>query len=1212
MANTLEIVDLATESKVKLIFTPASGNRISTSPSAFPFPLDQSEIAEIQWYLTDYLGNPYGPAKNRANVVEAGLRNLGRLLFEGVFGSSPEAKEILQQAESQGWEQCRLALVSSRPEFQSLPWELLNHEDTGYLVNQLDGVIRCNQQGPLETFFGDLPSTQFNVLLLTPTGNEFSGNSPTGSVAPEALSAMESSNVKFGLDCLRPASLQALEDQLTARTGSYHLVHLDGFDVDSDGLAFQASTGGTERVTASRLAKTLNAGRVPVALLTGSSPEYALPAANELVLGGVPSVAVLPFPLSGAGRQLFTQAFYDALVRGSDAAQAVSTARKALMDSPHRPSASGPAVSWDWVTPVVYQAMEYFPAPVQPDETDAPIPGMLSAQPEQLPYELPRGGPYGLIGRRSEVLDLERSFASSPVVLLTGDVGGGKSELALGFASWMQKSGGRPGGVFYTSFDAGAGLEKVLHETGTALAGLEFGDLRADDRRRWLLDYFREHDTLLVWDRVENLAGFPTGSPGLLEDQELAELDAFLAEAAQSGHTWVLLVSRRQQEPWLSTPYSLYQLGGLAPHDRIEFSTRLLEESGVDAGRLGPEYLELLELVEGHPLAMEMAVPMLKEVPASVVVGVLRKGTNEYQPGADEEVRPSYLTVLMDHAFSRMSRRNRNHLPFLSLFRDRVMLDILTHITQEGVYRSVTGEQLGWGACRALFRSARDSGFLEPVTPSVYQIHPSLPWFYGRSLYRQFPQSAIGQLEAEFVRVYADTADYFMETLYENQDAGTTAILAEEGNLTQALALALEARQWDNVQLLVQPIAQVYRMQKRYPELRRLRRQLLESTGNTAADAAANGAAELWLYLLGTEASECIETGELDRADEMNQQLLEHLSSQEDGGHDPHTAAVYHQIGQVALKRWRLDEAEVSFTKSLAIIEYGEDRASVADDYYSLGLVRQHRRRYTEAKEWFSKALDIHQRLEDAEEMVKDYRSLGLCAQFKFEYQEAESWYHRAREILEEARDEDMSVLVYHSLGTVCHAQYQFDDAENWYQQSLTLSDRLGNEAQMAIEFHHLGLLAQARQIFFDDAEHWYTMALGKFEKLGDWKSAGDECRQLAVLFHEHKKLEEAESWYHRAREVFEEIQDLSRIARTYGQLGMVAEERDDIQGALQWAGRTYQLARDNGLPVMNQVRAHLARLRDTQGEDNFAQWWRSFADEEPPTDLDVDTQTPI
>ena len=134
---------------------------------------------------------------------------------------------------------------------------------------------------------------------------------------------------------------------------------------------------------------------------------------------------------------------------------------------------------------------------------------MLPSQPEQLPYQLPRGGPYGLIGRRGEVLELERRFAESNVVLLTGDVGVGKSELALGFASWMQKTGGRPGGVFFTSFDAGAGLDKVLHETGTAVAGLDFGDLRAAERRRWLLDYLRENDALLVWDRLENLAGFP-------------------------------------------------------------------------------------------------------------------------------------------------------------------------------------------------------------------------------------------------------------------------------------------------------------------------------------------------------------------------------------------------------------------------------------------------------------------------------------------------------------------------------------------------------------------------------------------------------------------------------------------------------------------------------------------------------------------------------
>ena len=313
----------------------------------------------------------------------------------------------------------------------------------------------------------------------------------------------------------------------------------------------------------------------------------------------------------------------------------------------------------------------------------------------------------------------------------------------------------------------------------------------------------------------------------------------------------------------------------------------MIEEGGVDVARLGTEFVQLLELLDGHPLAMEIAIPLIGEVPASVLLTELRRGIADYQPGPGEEGRPEYLTVLMEHSFGRMSRRSRTHLPFLSLFRNRVMMDVLTHITQESAYRTVMGEQLGWGACRSMLRSARTAGFLEPITPSVYQIHPSMGWFYGRALYRQSPPDRVAQLEREFVRVYADTADYFMETLYENQESGTNAILAEEGNLTQALALALESREWDNAQLLTQPLAQVYRMQKRYPELRRLRRQLLDSAGATADAAQANGSTDLWLYLLGTEASECIETSELGRADTLNRQLLEYFEAQPDGNADP-------------------------------------------------------------------------------------------------------------------------------------------------------------------------------------------------------------------------------------------------------------------------------------------------------------------------------------
>ena len=1195
MPESLEILDLPKHGQLQLSLVRESGERVTAPPVSFPLPLTDHELSEIAWLLNGYPANPFGESRDRAVVAETGLRDLGRLLLQAVFRSSESASEILAGATSTDAPPFRLAVLSSRPEFLSLPWELLNDPDVDYLVTRAGEITR--QPGGAESLQEfpevDLPESQLNVLMLCPAGGD--------GLAPESLAAMESLDVDVSLDCLRPPTLQALEAHLAVRRGHYHLVHLDGVQ-EADGGQTLVGIG-----SVSRIAQVIANAGIPAALVTFSESDSFIAACHSMAGSGIPEVVALPIPLGGSGRKLFADAFYAGIARGNGASTSVGAARRAMMQQPHRPSAAGPMVSWDWITPLVFRSALHEPVSITVDEPEPTIPGLLPATPESPPRQLPRGGPYGLIGRSREILELDQIFESSGMVVLSGPVGIGKSELALGFATWVEKSGSRPDGVFHTTFDVGAGLDKALHEVGTALAGLEFGDLPAGARRSWLLEYLRSHWTMLVWDGVENLAGFPTPGTGLLESSELIELDDFLAElSAEGGMTQVLLISRRESEHWLTVPHGRYVLHGLQVRDRIEFATRLMEESGTDVARLGPEFLELIDLVEGNPLALEVAIPLLNDIPSSVLLSELRRDIEAYQPGPGEDGRPAYLKALVEHSFSRMPRRSRTHLPFLSLFKSRVMMDILTHITQENVYRSIVGEQLGWGACRTMLRSARSSGFLEPITPSVYQIHPSMGWFYGRALYRQLPPDRISQLEDEFVRVYADTADYFMETLYENQDSGTTAILAEEANLTQALGLSLESRQWDSAQLLVQPLAQVYRMQKRYPELRRLRRQLLDIAGNTASDAASNGATELWLYLLGTEASECIETNELGRADLLNRQLLDYFSSQPGSDSDPRAAAVYHQLGEVALKRWQLDEAEEWITRSLAIIEDGEDRAPVADDYYGMGLVRQYQRRYTEAREWFSKSLDIHQRLEDVEEMVKDYRSLGLCAQFRFEYQEAESWYHRAREILEEARDEETSVLIYHALGTVAHAQYQLEDAENWYKQALTLSDRMGDEAQMAVEFHYLGLLEQGRQLFPEDAEHWFTLALEKYEKLGDWRGAGDECRQLGVLFHEQQKLADAESWYHRAREIFEEIQDDGRTARTYGQLGMVAEERGDLDGALSWAARTFQLAAANGLPVASQARAHLSRLRDKRGADAFAEWWRDFTGEEPPDELDA------
>ena len=1224
MTQTIEIHDLADTGQLQLLYRKQEASQetppAEAPPADFSNPLEDSDRRELDWYFREYVDHPFGQGKTRSEAVETGLRNLGRLLFESVFNANAGARAIYDSAAADGLAECRLEIISPRSEFLALPWELMNQPEAGYPATQMAAVVRRSGPEQVDPFSAELPTDQFNVLLVAPRPG-LGGPTFQGGLSVEAAAALESLEAQVELDYVSPPSLANLTAALNARPNHYHVAQLDGIALgDADGQLLLENSGAGEPVSVTDLAGLLADAQVPVVFLTaaqggtGQSWGSLSQAAAELSRRGVPVVMGLPYPLADTGsREQFLRELYRSLAGGGDAAASLAVARNKLMESPVRLTLAGKQVLWDWVTPVTFQSREYIPLAIEVEQVDPLAPPML--QPQQQPeveLQLPAPGAFGLVGRQGELHQLERMFSDSPTLLLTAPTGSGKTELCLGMARWFQKIGRlvRPGGVFYTTFEAShpSGLERIVHEIGTSVAGLEFPDLSLPQQRQWVVEYLQQNPSLLIWDNVENVSGFPTGAPGLLEPEEQAGLNDFIASITQDGQSWVLLATRGSREEWLTTPHRRQELAGLQGRDRVELAAAIIEQAGVEPGRLTPEVLDVLELVEGNPLAMKVALPLLKGVPASALVAELQKTLEELPDSAQEEGRLPSLTAVMEYSWTKMSRRSRTHLPFLSLFQRRVMMDILNHITGEAGYRAAMGEELGWGATRTLLRSALADGFLEGVSPSVYQIHPALPWFYGRKLGQQVPAARLTSLEQEYVRVYADTADYFMESLYENQDSGVTAILAEEGNLTQALGLALESEQWDNAQLLVQPLAQVYRMQKRFAELRRLRRQLLETVGATSEDAAAHGAADFWLYLLGTEANEAVDLGELEYAEDLNRQLYEYLSTLPDRSSDPRIAAVSHQFGQIALRRLHLDEAAHWFQESVSIIENDEDRASVADDYFALGQVKQHQRYYTEAKEFYQKALDIHQRLPDEEEMVKDYRALGAVSHLKFEYPEAESWYLRARAIVEEQRDEETAVLIFHELGTVCHSQYLFDDAIDWYEQALNLADRLGMEEQMAVEFHHLGMLQQTRGIIYDEAQEWYVAAMNQWERVGNRRAVGDECRQLGVLFHEQKRYEEANGWYHQAREIFEELGDLLRAARTYGQLGMVAEEQDDVPGALEWVARTYQLAIDYNLPMVVQIKAHLGRLRDKHGQEQFEEWWRTYTGEEAPTDLDVDT----
>ena len=524
MDKVLEIIDLPDHNQVQLCMN-RDGQRRTAPPVPFADPANEEQYQEIAWYFQNSLDDPSEVSKSRAEGVESSLRDLGRRLFETIFLGNDESRSCYADACADGLSDYQLIICSPNSSFLALPWELLNEPDGGYLCHRVASVARRNGDGALPHTNFSLTIQQLNVLLVSPfphvteysassdeilagapseyveiAGSEHQNKRGSGSLAIETLEVLDSINVAVELDYLRPPTFTALADHLASRSAHYHLVHFDSITLSSSGaLLFKAEDSAGDQIDATRVAELLAAARVPLALINaGMTDPLGLPnhwqnwaaVGASLAAGGVPQVISVPFPLAGASRHLFLRPVYQAIAQGGDLPRAVAQARKALRDDPLRPAISGMASICDWVGPSVYQSQAYTPTPIAEEQTPS------LSQPQSLPTEttertdlLPQGGPYGLVGRRSELFHLERLFEIGPVVLLCGDTGIGKTELALGLGRWLHNTRSRTGGVFYTSFDLGAGLERVIHEAGTSVAGLEFADMTASEQRRWLLEY---------------------------------------------------------------------------------------------------------------------------------------------------------------------------------------------------------------------------------------------------------------------------------------------------------------------------------------------------------------------------------------------------------------------------------------------------------------------------------------------------------------------------------------------------------------------------------------------------------------------------------------------------------------------------------------------------------------------------------------------------
>ena len=116
----------------------------------------------------------------------------------------------------------------------------------------------------------------------------------------------------------------------------------------------------------------------------------------------------------------------------------------------------------------------------------------------------PRPPQYGFQGRAKELYELERQFRRHRGIVLHAMGGMGKTTLATEAADWWTHSGLFRAGACFISFEQFASADRVVQLLGGFIEGPKFDQRPATEQRRRAIEFFQQHDVLMVWDNYES------------------------------------------------------------------------------------------------------------------------------------------------------------------------------------------------------------------------------------------------------------------------------------------------------------------------------------------------------------------------------------------------------------------------------------------------------------------------------------------------------------------------------------------------------------------------------------------------------------------------------------------------------------------------------------------------------------------------------------
>lgn len=538
---------------------------------------------------------------------------------------------------------------------------------------------------------------------------------------------------------------------------------------------------------------------------------------------------------------------------------------------------------------------------------------------------------YGFADRDVETLNVEKRIRSRGNLLLIRGMGGvGKTTFLHYLGAWWQTTGFADQ-VFYFSFDNKPWTrDQIIRAIAERLVPYQVGRVSKTELDTAVCEKLRNERHLVILDDAD-----PLFKADALPQAEQEDIYRFLGDM-NKGRTLALVGSRDNERQPAKQIFgdNVYDLSGLDTRSAFGLGNRILKHHGLSYFRQNPDFQEILELLKGHPLAMEEILPRLKNEKPAELLKSLKADDSLWGEDSQSDIilrcveyihtRGKDILGLLAPFSSFINNRGLKHYegylrkqPALSDLRPDLLTEIIQEAGREGLVRP------------------------HPQHPILSKCHPVFSYFL-----RTYPDGAWDQekrlaVETGFRQYYesvSQAARLLMNSGNSRKNSlGRILIGPEYENLRTALGFALDQRA---------SVGNLYKVLSEY----------LNRAGR---------------HHIGLELGE-----------QVMSELKYYPREDLEGNTGAEMVEVIDDIARRQLLFRRYPEAEASYQKALALWlrnkKYNPThiRRKSGAIYHQLGRVAQEQGRWNQAREYFLKDLQIAKEVGDRRGIALTFRNL--------------------------------------------------------------------------------------------------------------------------------------------------------------------------------------------------------------------------------------------